>query len=144
MTELMNKLDGILLFGGVITAKQLLIAVVMLVVGCIVISVFKKTMRLVMFTVTMCGGMIYLGIASPSQIKDVASQVTQNGVQAYQSFASASDNIRISGKNLQIKADGNWYNISDITAVSGRNVIINGEGYVVDDENIFRLLETFY
>lgn len=142
--------DGevITFFDGKITLSQLIFIVVAIIAVVAIIKLLKGVVRTVLAVVAICIALVNYGIASPTQIKDAASVISQKGIATYEKLASASENIKVEGSDVQIKLGDNWVNISDVTSFvsTGKDtatVNVDGESYAVDDSSIISLLKTF-
>lgn len=152
LQQIMNitNADGevITFFDGKVTLSQLLVGIAVLAVVLFAIKVIKGVFKTIIIIASICIGLVHYNIASPTQIKDVASQIASNGVTAYQTFANASENIKIDGSDIQVKVGDNWFSISDVTSiVQGTDgvatVTVDGETYTTEDNNIIELLNSF-
>lgn len=140
--------EVITFFDGKLTLSQLLFIVVAIIVVIAIIKFLKGVVRTVLAVVAICVALVNYGIASPTQIKDAASIISQKGISTYEKLASASENIKVEGSDVQIKLRDSWVNISDVTSFvsTGKNtatINVGDESYVVDDSNIISLLKTF-
>ena len=142
--------DGevITFFNGKLTLSQLIFIVVAIVAVILIIKLLKGVVRTVLAVVAICVALVNYGIASPTQIKDAASVISQKGIATYEKLASASENIKVEGSDVQIKLGDNWVNISDVTSFvsTGKDtatINVDGESYAVDDSSIISLLKTF-
>lgn len=152
MQDLLNLTNAngevITLFDGKMTLSQALAIVVTIAAVLLVMKLVKKTLKLVFTVVAVCICLVYFNIASPSQIKDVASQVASMGVASYQTIANSSKDIRIEGSSIQVNIADNWVDISDITSIVGGDsgkatVVVNGQSFVVEDTAVISLLKSF-
>ena len=142
--------DGevITFFDGKITLSQLIFIIVAIIAVVAIIKLLKGVVRTVLAVVAICVALVNYGIASPTQIKDTASVISQKGIATYEKLASASENIKVEGSDVQIKLGDNWINISDVTSFvsTGKDtatINVDGESYAVDDSSIISLLKTF-
>lgn len=140
--------EVITFFDGKLTLSQLLFIVVAIIVVIAIIKFLKGVVRTVLAVVAICVALINYGIASPTQVKDAASVISQKGIATYEKMASVSENIKIDGSNIKIKLGDNWFNISEVTSFvsTGKDtatVNVNGESFAVEDSDIISLLKTF-
>ena len=142
--------DGevITFFDGKVTLSQLVVCIIAFLVIIYAFKVLKGIFRTIVLIASICIALVHYGIASPTQIKNVASQVAQNGLKAYKSFEEASDNIKIEGSNIKIKLEEEWVNVSDISSyIVGEDgvvtVTVDGVQTTIEDEAIISLLNTF-
>jgi hypothetical protein len=142
--------DGtvITFFDGKVTLSQLIMGIIIIAVILFVLKVIKGIMKTVIIFIAICVGLVHYGLASPTQIKDVTTQIANNGIKTYQTFANASENIKIQGKDIKLKIGDNWVSIADVSSFiktedGVATVVVDGENVLVDDSNIISLLETF-
>lgn len=140
--------EVITFFDGKLTLSQLLFIVVAIIAVIAIIKFLKGVVRTILAIVAICIALVNYGIASPTQIKDAASVISQKGIATYEKMASASENIKIDDSNIKIKLGDNWFNISDVTSFvsTGKDkatVNVNGESFAVEDSDIISLLKTF-
>lgn len=140
--------EVITFFDGKLTLSQLLFIVVAIIVVVAIIKFLKGIVRTVLAVVAICVALVNYGIASPTQIKDAASVISQKGITTYEKMASTSENIKIEGSDVKIKLGDNWVNVSDVTSFvsTGKDkatVNVNCESFAVEDSDIISLLKTF-
>ena len=140
--------EVITLFDGKVTLSQLVVCIIGLLVVGFALKVLKGIFRTIMEIVAICVVLIHYGIASPTQLADIAGQIKDKGIESYQSFASMSDNIKIEDSDVQIKLNDNWVSVSDITSfIQGDNgvvtVVVDDETITIEDEAVLSLLNTF-
>lgn len=152
LQQLLNikNADGevITFFNGKVTLSQLVFIILAIIVVALVIKFLKGVVRTIIAIGAICVALVNYGIASPTQIKDAASVISQKGIATYEKMASASENIKLDGNNIEIKLGDKWVNVSDVTSfVSAGDgvatVNVDGESYSVEDSNIISLLKTF-
>lgn len=134
-------------FGGRVTRSQLLAIVLCIVAVLVVLKVLKGIIKTVVVAGVVCVALVHFGIASPQQLKDVALQIQEKGVQAYNALADASENIKLDGSSIMVKIDGKWVDVTDISSIiptsMGASVNVNGEDVAVADEVVVELLDSF-
>ena len=142
--------DGtvITFFDGKVTLSQLIVGIIIIAVILFVLKAIKGIMKTVIIFIAVCIGLVHYGLASPTQIKDVTTQIANNGIKTYQTFANASENIKIKEKDIKLKIDGTWVSVADVSSFiktkdGVATVVIGGKEVLVDDSNIISLLETF-
>lgn len=140
--------EVITFFDGKITLSQLIFIIIAIIAVVAIIKLLKGVVRTVLAVIAICVALVNYGVASPTKIKDAASIISQKGISTYEKLASASENIKVEGSDVQIKLRGSWVNISDVTSFvsTGKNtatINVGDESYVVDDSNIISLLKTF-
>lgn len=153
LQQILNFTDAdgkvITLFDGAITLSQLVMILLCIVAVIVLFKLLKGLFKVAIIAVTVIFFVVQLGIASPTQLKDVANVIEEKGVEAYNSLVSASENIRVTEDNtIEVCIDDAWVNIEDIKSIiSGAEdkltVIIDGVSHVIEDENIQKLLEQF-
>ena len=139
---------AITFFDGRITLSQLLAVVCTMVVVSFALTFLKKIMRTIVVIAAVCFGLIHFGLASPTQIKDVAQTIAENGIATYTKIANSSENIRIKDNSLEIFIEGHWYNLASISSMVQTSdgvatVNIEGEDYVISDPSVVSLLKSF-
>lgn len=140
--------EVITFFNGKVTLSQLVFIILAVIVVALVIKFLKGVVRTVITIIAICVALVNYGIASPTQIKDAASVISQKGIATYEKMASASENIKLNGNNIEIKLGDKWINVSDVTSFISTGdgvatVNVDGESYSVEDSNIISLLKTF-
>lgn len=152
MQDLLNFTNAegevITLFDGKLTLSQAIGILAALAVIIFAFKVLKAAARTTVCVIAVCACLIHFNLASPTQIKDVATQVAQAGISGYQSAVDSSKNIRWENNTIQINLDDNWVNVSDIESIIGgesgkATVVAGGVSYVVDDSAVIKLLKTF-
>lgn len=139
---------AITFFDGKFTLSQVLAVIGALVIISLAIKFIKGVFRTIIVIVALCVGLVYYGIASPTQIKDTAKIIADNGISAYTKVANSSENIRINDKTLEIMIEGKWYNIASISSIVQTDegvatVNIEGEDFIISDSKIISLLKSF-
>lgn len=140
--------EVITFFDGKLTLSQLLFIVVAIIAVVAILKFLKGVVRTVLTVVAICVALVNYGIASPTQIKDAASVISQKGIATYEKLASASDSIKVEGSDVQVKLGDKWFNVSDVTSFvsTGKataTINVDGESYAVEDSSIISLLKTF-
>lgn len=141
--------EVITFFGGKITLSQLLVIIGAILVIILVFKFLKGIVKTILSIGIVCYALVYFGIASPQQLKDVSSQIVDKGESFYESFIEASSNIKYEDDKLLVRTDGDtWIDVSDIKSfVTGKEGVVtiqtsNG-AYTISDSEVIRLLETF-
>lgn len=135
-------------FDGRVTQSQLIVGIVSLIVILFVLAFVKKIAKVLCTIAIVCVALVYFGIASPAQIKDVASSIQKTGIEYYEKIAEASENVKIKDGSVSVKIEGKWVKVESIDGVvQGKEgvltVLINGESYAVDDLDVINVLKTF-
>lgn len=152
LQELLNFTNAegevITVFDGKMTLSQLVVIILTLAVVIFALKVFKKAVKWTVIAVALCVCLVHYNIASPEQIRDVATQVASVGVGSFQAIADSSKNIRIEGGSIEINLNDNWVDISEISSIVGgesgkATVVVGDQSYVVDDTAIIKLIKSF-
>lgn len=136
-------------FDGAITQNQLISIIVAIIAIFIVIVLAKKTIRLVLTVAIVVIALIYFGVVSPKELKDVSKVVSEKGTEVFNDVAKMSDNVKVEsdgGLNIQVCIEGNWYSVDDISSFvkvedGVYSVSVNNRDYTVTDKGIIKLLE---
>ncbi len=136
------------LLGGRITATQLVVGVVALVLLLLVWKVIKSGIKIVLTVVIVVLVLVHYGIASPAQLKDAAAQIAEEGVERYQQIADMSQNIQVVDGDVQVKLGGQWVSVPRIQSVvqGARDVLtvtVDGVSYTTEDSAVIELLNSF-
>lgn len=149
LTNITDK-DGkvITLFDGAITLSQAILGVLTFLVVLFVLRTAKKLIRNIIGVAIACVFLVYFNIVSPTQLKDVGSQLTHQGMKAYTQFSKTSKNIKLEKDTIKIKLNKKWVDIKEIKSFSlGKNnklTIVTKDGsYVIEDNTVLELLKTF-
>ena len=140
--------EVITFFDGKVTLGQIIAVILCIVVVGIAWKFIKGLLKTAIMIVVVCVALVYFGIASPEQITDVAGTIKEYGVETYQKFADASENIKVAEGSIQINLGDKWVDISEIgSMVSGAKdtvtVNVNGESYTIEDSQVLELLDQF-
>jgi hypothetical protein len=142
--------DGtvITLFDGKITLSQLIIMIVAIMAVGIVLKLLKGVIKIVLSVGIACVLLVQADIVSPTQLKDVSSQIANAGVETYKTVAAKSSNIKIKDSTIMLNLNDKWIDIKDIDSViqSGKNkltIIVDGMSYLTDDSEVVNLVKSF-
>lgn len=140
--------EAITFFDGKVTLSQVIMVVAALIVVSFAIKLLKGALKTIVVIGAICFALVYYGVASPTQLKDAAEVIAQQGVQAYEKLADASENIKIQGNSVKVRIDGSWVDVADVssiikTADGVATVIVDGTSHVVDDSGVISLLNSF-
>jgi hypothetical protein len=140
--------EVITLFNGKVTLSQLIMFILVVVVVAFFFKLLSGIIRTVAIIIAVCVLAIHLGLTSPTQLKDVSSQLATTGVETYQKVIDASKNIKSSGSTIYIKLGDDWIDITSVDSIikgadGTLTVISNGVSYLTDDTNIIELLQDF-
>jgi uncharacterized membrane protein len=70
-------------FNGKLTLSQLVMIITVILVIAFVVKLLKGVVRTVCIVVALCILAIHFGLTSPTQLKDVSTQLATNGISAY-------------------------------------------------------------
>ncbi len=127
---------------GRFTTQQVLIAVVVVVAVVVGVKLLKGIMK----TVSIVGGIIllaiYFGLATPTQIKSLATE-TVGG--AYEKYRAVSQSIEKDGDEVYIKLGGERIPLSKVVSyketLDGKVQLLTSEGtYTSEDEGLLKFL----
>lgn len=128
--------------------EQMIAILVVVVVVLVCLASIKNLLKWAIIAGAVCIGLVYFNIATPKQIHDVAGQIKDKGVEAYQSIASTSENIRIKNDKLQIKVNADkWVSVDKLDSIANKKkelvVSYQGKEYKITDKEVKKLLESF-
>lgn len=138
---------------GKLTVKQLISIIGVIIIILLIFILLKTLIKFILI-----GGIIlvigvYLGLISPIQARNISTQITANGIEQYQKYIKASDNIRaVTDKNtkkkgIEIRVNDEWVNIDKIDSVVNGDglltIIIDGKYYVINDPKMIELIKQF-
>lgn len=136
-------------FGGRFTLSQIITFVIVVTAILLVLKFIKGIVKVFISIALVCIMLVQFGIASPTQLKDIAGTIADKGIETYQVMANASENIKLDGDTIKINiGENNWINVSDIKSYvkSDEGVIsitVGKETYAITDENVIKLIESF-
>lgn len=144
LNELLNFTDSegkvITLFDGKMTLSQAVVGVVAIVGVLLIMKMVKKAFKWALIVAVACVMLVHYNVASPQQLRDVAGQIAEKGVDTYRSFANASQNVKIQGGSVYLRLDdNNWVNVTDISSIIGggekdMTVVVGGQTYTISDD----------
>ena len=127
--------------------SQIVVIIVAIIGILLVLGLAKKTLKIVLTLAILIIGGISFGVLSPSQVIDTASAIKERGIETYEKFASASDNIKVDGDSLMVRMGDIWIDLNAINNfdINGNtvSVTVGGNTYSVTDENVAKLFQTF-
>lgn len=127
--------------------SQIVVIIVAIIGILLVLGLAKKTMKIILTLAIFVIGGISVGILSPKQVIDTAQVIKDKGIETYEKFASASDNIKVSGDSLMVRMGDTWVDLNAINNfdINGNTVSVNvgGNTYQVTDEAVAKLFQTF-
>ena len=138
-------------FGGRITATQLIVICVCILIGLILISKVKKTVKLIILVAMIASTYFNVQLFSPTKLLGTVSTLAESPLVKKQvvELADKSENIRIGDEDaLEICVNGTWVNVDKITSfvkLEDGNVSINvgGQDILISDTAIIKLLTLF-
>lgn len=127
--------------------SQIVVIIVAIIGILLVLGLAKKTMKIILTLAILVFGGISVGLLSPKQVIDTAQVIKDKGIETYEKFASASDNIKVSGDSLMVRMGDTWVDLNAINNfdINGNTVSVNvgGNTYQVTDETVAKLFQTF-
>lgn len=149
--DILNFTDStgkvITLFDGKMTLGQVVIILLAVFAVFFILRLCKGVIKFVFTAVVVVVALVWAGVVSPDQLKDVGDKLAQAGTEAYEKFAEASDAVQIEGGDVQINLEGDWVSVSDIKSIikngDSATVITEDGEYVTEDTVILDLLGTF-
>lgn len=130
-----------------LATSQIVVIIVAIIGILLVLGLAKKTMKIILTLAILIIGGISVGILSPKQVIDTAQVIKDKGIETYEKFASASDNIKVSGDSLMVRMGDTWVDLNAINNfdINGNTVSVNvgGNTYQVTDETVAKLFQTF-
>ena len=136
-------------FGGRFTTSQTITFVIVVLAILLVMCFIKGIVKFIVTLALVALMLVQFGIASPTQLKDIADTISSKGIETYQVLANASENIKLEDSTIKIKiGDDNWIDVTDIKSYvkSDEGVIsitVGKETYAITDENVIKLIESF-
>ena len=135
-------------FGGRITQSQLIVSILVILAIIVFIKVLKGIVKKVVFIGLIAFLAVYFGLTTPSQLTNVARDISDYGLDYYKTYAAVSKNIKIDNKTLKIKLGNDWVDVKDIQSVVSSNdnfmtLVSDGVSYVVDDAKVIELINSF-
>ena len=144
-----EKGEVITFFDGKITLSQLVITLIALLAVCLVLKFIKGIVKTVVAIGIACFALVYFGLASPDQLKDVASQIASQGAAVYEQYQAASEYIKYEGGTLYVSPDKQtWLDVTAIKSVVKGNdetmSIVTDDGtYALTDNKAIEMIKTF-
>lgn len=134
-------------FNGAVTQNQIMVIIVAIVVVLAILALAKKIIKVVLSVAVIVVTLVYLGITSPEQLKDVSSVVAEQGDKVITQISDTSKNVKFdkSSGDIQVCIEGKWINVKDISSYTksfgGSSVSVNGKDYQVTDEGVKKILD---
>ncbi|MBR1770681.1 MAG: hypothetical protein IJ747_01485 [Lachnospiraceae bacterium] len=125
---------------GRFTTQQVLIAVLAVVAAIVVIKAIKGILKTAVLVGGIIAFVIYFGLATPTQLKDMASETVEKAGQKYQAI---SQSIDVEDGEVYIIVGGKRLPLSDVVSfkktLDGKIHILTSEGtYTSEDENLLK------
>ena len=137
-------------FDGRITATQLIVIGIVLIVSIILIAKLKKIGKFIVLVCFIASTYFNVQLFSPAKVVDTVSVIASSPVVKKQvsEMASKSDNIQLTDDKLQVKVAGKWINVNDITSIVKTNegklsITVAGQDILVEDTSVIELLKLF-
>ena len=143
------KGEVITFFDGKVTLSQLVIILIAILAVCLVFKFIKGIVKTVVAIGIACFALVYFGLASPDQLKDVANQIASQGTAIYEQYQEVSDYIKYQDGVLYVSPDKQmWIDVTTIkTIVRGNGdtlSVVTDEGtYALTDNKAIEMIETF-
>ena len=144
-----EKSEVVTFFNGRVTLNQLLGVVIAILAIILVLKLIKGLLKTGLVIGIVCFAVIYFGLASPRQLKDVANQIAEQGAAVYEQYQEASEYIKYEDNKVYISPDKTtWIDVSDIKSTVKGTLdsisVVTSEGtYVFKDSKVMELIETF-
>lgn len=125
---------------GRFTTQQVLIAILVVVAAIVVIKVIKGVMKAAVLVGGIIVFVIYFGLASPTQLKSMASETAQKAGQKYQAI---SQSIEVEDGEVYIIVGETRLPLSDVVSfkktLDGKVNVLTSDGtYTSDDEDLLK------
>lgn len=134
-------------FNGAVTQNQIMVFIVAFVVVLAILALAKKIVKVAFSVAVIVVALIYLGVASPDQLKDVSSVIAKQGDKVITQISDTSRNVKFdkSSGDIQVCIENKWISVKDITsytnAFGSSSVSVNGKDYAVTDEGVKKILD---
>lgn len=134
-------------FNGTITQNQIMVFIVAFVVVLAILALAKKIVKVALSVAVIVVALIYLGVASPDQLKDVSSVIAKQGDKVITQISDTSKNVKFdkSSGDIQVCIENKWVSVKDITSYTNSfgssSVSVNGKDYEVTDEGVKKILD---
>ena len=134
-------------FNGAVTQNQIMVFIVAFVVVLAILALAKKIVKVAFSVAVIVVALIYLGVASPDQLKDVSSVIAKQGDKVITQISDTSKNVKFdkSSGDIQVCIENKWISVKDITsytnAFGSSSVSVNGKDYAVTDEGVKKILD---
>lgn len=134
-------------FNGAVTQNQIMVFIVAFVVVLAILALAKKIVKVALSVAVIVVALIYLGVASPDQLKDVSSVIAKQGDKVITQISDTSKNVKFdkSSGNIQVCIENKWVSVKDITSYTNSfgssSVSVNGKDYEVTDEGVKKILD---
>lgn len=134
-------------FNGTVTQNQIMVFIVAVVAVLAILALAKKIVKVALSVAVIVVALIYLGVASPDQLKDVSSVIAKQGDKVITQISDTSKNVKFdkSSGDIQVCIENKWVNVKDITSYTNSfgssSVSVNGKDYEVTDEGVKKILD---
>ena len=134
-------------FNGAVTQNQIMVFIVAFVVVLAILALAKKIVKVAFSVAVIVVALIYLGVASPDQLKDVSSVIAKQGDKVITQISDTSKNVKFdkSSGDVQVCIENKWISVKDITsytnAFGSSSVSVNGKDYEVTDGDVKKILD---
>ena len=134
-------------FNGAVSQNQIMVFIVAFVVVLAILALAKKIVKVALSVAVIVVALIYLGVASPDQLKDVSSVIAKQGDKVITQISDTSKNVKFdkSSGDIQVCIENKWVSVKDITSYTNSfgssSVSVNGKDYEVTDEGVKKILD---
>ena len=134
-------------FNGAVTQNQIMVFIVAFVVVLAILALARKIVKVALSVAVIVVALIYLGVASPDQLKDVSSVVAKQGDKVITQISDSSRNVKFdkSSGDIQVCIENKWLSVKDITSYTNSfgssSVSVNCKDYEVTDEGVKKILD---
>ena len=134
-------------FNGAVSQNQIMVFIVAFVVVLAILALAKKIVKVALSVAEIVVALIYLGVASPDQLKDVSSVIAKQGDKVITQISDTSKNVKFdkSSGDIQVCIENKWVSVKDITSYTNSfgssSVSVNGKDYEVTDEGVKKILD---
>ena len=144
-----EKGEVITFFDGKITLSQLAVVVIAILAVGLVLKLVKGILKTGLAIGIALFALVYFGLASPDQLKDVADQIAKQGAAVYEQYQEASEYIKYEDDKLYVSPDKTtWIDVTTIkSVVKGNNKsisVVTPDGtYAFTDSKVIELISSF-
>lgn len=137
-------------FNGTVLQSEIVASIVATIAVILILLLAKKIFKIILTVIVIVVCLIYFGVVSPSQLKDVSTVISEKGQEVIEQISSTSQNVKIineDGLDVQVFINDTWVSVDDISSFVKSDdiytVIIGSESYEVADKGIQKMLDLF-